>query len=112
MSCVGYGTFKTPADTAEQAVKEAIETGYRPIDTDAVYGNKEAIGLSSKRRQHKSAYVRFFNRGILSLPKSVHKERIVSKNIFDFKLTDEDMHKINLLPNRGGQCVDPDEVDF
>lgn len=26
MSCVGYDTFKTPADTAEQAVKDAIET--------------------------------------------------------------------------------------
>lgn len=34
--CVGYGTFRTPADVAEQAVKEAIETGYRHIDTAAV----------------------------------------------------------------------------
>ena len=24
--CVGYGTFRTPADVAEQAVKEAIDT--------------------------------------------------------------------------------------
>ena len=51
--------------------------------------------------------------GILPLPKSVHKERMISnQNIFDFELTDEDMRKINLLPNLGGQCADPDEVDF
>ena len=51
--------------------------------------------------------------GILPLPKSVHKERMISnQNIFDFELIDEDMRKINLLPNLGGQCADPDEVDF
>ncbi len=51
--------------------------------------------------------------GILPLPNSVHKERMISnQNIFDFELTDEDMRKINLLPNLGGQCADPDEVDF
>ena len=42
--CVGYGTFKTPADVAEQAVADAIEVGYRLIDTAAVYGNEEAVG--------------------------------------------------------------------
>ncbi len=48
-----------------------------------------------------------------SLPKSVHKERMISnQNIFNFELTDEDMRKISLLPNLGGQCADPDEVDF
>lgn len=42
--CVGYDTFKTPADVAEQAVADAIEVGYRLIDTAAVYGNEEAVG--------------------------------------------------------------------
>ncbi len=42
--CVGYGTFRTPANVAEQAVADAIEVGYRLIDTAAVYGNEEAVG--------------------------------------------------------------------
>ena len=46
--CVGYGTFRTPADVAEKAVKEAIATGYRHIDTAAVYGNEEAVGKGIK----------------------------------------------------------------
>ena len=268
--CVGYGTFRTPAHVAEQAVKEAIETGYRHIDTAAVYGNEEAVGKGIKDsgikredlfvtsklwntnrgyEQTKKAFQETLDRlqmdyldlylihwpanekqfgddaakinaetwramedlynegkiraigvsnfmphhiaelmktakvapavdqievhpgwphteeikylqahnilveawaplggqgakvltnptmiqiadkyqktpaqvclrwilqqGILPLPKSVHKERMISnQNIFDFELTDEDMRKINLLPNLGGQCADPDEVDF
>ncbi|MDY3299336.1 MAG: aldo/keto reductase [Limosilactobacillus reuteri] len=268
--CVGYGTFRTPAAVAEQAVKEAIETGYRHIDTAAVYGNEEAVGKGIKDsgikredlfvtsklwntnrgyEQTKKAFQETLDRlqmdyldlylihwpanekqfgddaakinaetwramedlynegkiraigvsnfmphhiaelmktakvapavdqievhpgwphteevkylqahnilveawaplggqgakvltnptmiqiadkyqktpaqvclrwilqqGILPLPKSVHKERMASnQNIFDFELTDEDMRKISLLPNLGGQCADPDEVDF
>lgn len=268
--CVGYGTFRTPADVAKQAVKEAIETGYRHIDTAAVYGNEEAVGKGIKDsgikredlfvtsklwntnrgyEQTKKAFQETLDRlqmdyldlylihwpanekqfgddaakinaetwramedlynegkiraigvsnfmphhiaelmktakvapavdqievhpgwphteeikylqahnilveawaplggqgakvltnptmiqiadkyqktpaqvclrwilqqGILPLPKSVHKERMISnQNIFDFELTDEDMRKISLLPNLGGQCADPDEVDF
>ena len=30
---VGYGTFRTPATVARQAVKTAIAVGYRHIDT-------------------------------------------------------------------------------
>ncbi|MBC8743860.1 aldo/keto reductase [Lactobacillus sp. Marseille-P7033] len=268
--CVGYGTFRTPADVAEKAVKEAITTGYRHIDTAAVYGNEEAVGKGIKDsgidrqdlfvtsklwntnrgyEETKEAFQETLDRlqmsyldlylihwpanqkqfgdeaakinaetwramedlynegkiraiglsnfmphhivelmktakvapavdqievhpgwphteeikylqahnilveawaplggqgaevmsnptllqiadkyqktaaqiclrwilqqGVLPLPKSVHKERMVSnQQIFDFELTDEEMRKISLLPNLGGQCADPDDVDF
>ncbi|MBB1124275.1 aldo/keto reductase [Limosilactobacillus albertensis] len=268
--CVGYGTFRTPADVAEKAVKEAIATGYRHIDTAAVYGNEEAVGKGIKDsgidrqdlfvtsklwntnrgyEETKEAFQETLDRlqmsyldlylihwpanqkqfgdeaakinaetwramedlynegkiraiglsnfmphhivelmktakvapavdqievhpgwphteeikylqahnilveawaplggqgaevmsnptllqiadkyqktaaqiclrwilqqGVLPLPKSVHKERMISnQQIFDFELTDEEMRKISLLPNLGGQCADPDDVDF
>ena len=51
--------------------------------------------------------------GVLPLPKSVHPDRMVQNTqIFDFELSDEDMKTISELPNLGGQCKDPDEVDF
>lgn len=31
---LGYGVFLVPADDAERAVSEALEVGYRHIDTD------------------------------------------------------------------------------
>ncbi|MGF3056752.1 aldo/keto reductase [Microbacterium sp. YY-01] len=41
---LGYGVFKVPADDAERAVSEALEIGYRHIDTAAIYGNEEGVG--------------------------------------------------------------------
>ncbi|HJE27259.1 aldo/keto reductase [Limosilactobacillus pontis] len=268
--CVGYGTFRTPADVAEQAVADAIEVGYRHIDTAAVYGNEEAVGKGIKdsgidrhrlfvtsklwntERGYESTkkaldesleklgmdyldlylihwpanqkqfgdraaeinaetwramedayhegkiralglsnfmphhvidlmktakvapavdqievhpgwphtqevkYLQDHNilveawgplggqgakvltnptmeklaakygkttaqislrwilqQGVLPLPKSVHPDRMVQNTqIFDFELSDEDMKTISELPNLGGQCKDPDEVDF
>lgn len=268
--CVGYGTFRTPADVAEQAVADAIEVGYRHIDTAAVYGNEEAVGKGIKdsgidrhrlfvtsklwntERGYESTkkaldesleklgmdyldlylihwpanqkqfgdraaeinaetwramedayhegkiralglsnfmphhvidlmktakvapavdqievhpgwphtqevkYLQDHNilveawgplggqgakvltnptmeklaakygkttaqislrwilqQGVLPLPKSVHPDRMVQNaQIFDFELSDEDMKTISELPNLGGQCKDPDEVDF
>lgn len=42
---VGFGTWQTPDGvTAVDAVRCAIETGYRHIDTAAVYGNEKSVG--------------------------------------------------------------------
>lgn len=43
--CIGYGTWQTPAgETAKNAVINAIEAGYRHIDTATVYGNESSVG--------------------------------------------------------------------
>jgi 2,5-diketo-D-gluconate reductase A len=42
--CVGFGVYQiSPADT-EQAVSTALATGYRHIDTAAMYGNEREVG--------------------------------------------------------------------
>lgn len=44
-------------------------------------------------------------RGISTIPKSTKPERVRENcNIFDFKLTDEEMHKLNNLPTRIRLC--------
>lgn len=44
--CVGFGTWQTPdGETAIQAVKHAIQSGYRHIDAAAVYGNEVSVGI-------------------------------------------------------------------
>ena len=51
--------------------------------------------------------------GILPLPKSVHVDRMKQNmDIFDFELSPTEMATISALPNLGGQCKDPDDVDF
>jgi 2,5-diketo-D-gluconate reductase A len=41
---LGYGTFKVPPADTQRAVSEALELGYRHIDTAAIYGNEEGVG--------------------------------------------------------------------
>ncbi|WP_251450520.1 aldo/keto reductase [Microbacterium sp. Marseille-Q6648] len=43
---LGYGVFKVPAADTERAVSEALELGYRHIDTAAIYGNEEGVGAA------------------------------------------------------------------
>jgi len=45
---VAFGTWQIPASKARKAVKEAIETGYRHIDTALVYENEKEVGQGIK----------------------------------------------------------------
>mgnify|MGYP000872611362 CR=1 FL=1 len=43
---IGYGVFQTPPDQTERCVAEALEVGYRLIDTAQAYGNEEGVGAA------------------------------------------------------------------
>lgn len=50
MPILGFGVFQMhDAEECERSVYEAIQTGYRLIDTAAAYGNEEAVGNAIKR---------------------------------------------------------------
>ncbi|HET9587341.1 MAG TPA: aldo/keto reductase [Anaerolineales bacterium] len=50
MPILGFGVFQiTDAEVCERSVYEAIQTGYRLIDTAASYLNEEAVGNAIKR---------------------------------------------------------------
>lgn len=50
MPMLGFGVFQVPdAAQCEQAVLDAIESGYRLIDTAAAYMNEEAVGAAIKK---------------------------------------------------------------
>ena len=41
MPQIGFGVFQTPPEETERAVREALEVGYRSIDTAQAYRNEE-----------------------------------------------------------------------
>ncbi|MFJ9683156.1 aldo/keto reductase [Streptomyces sp. NPDC101194] len=41
---LGFGVFQVPDDRTTAAVTAALETGYRSIDTAAIYGNETGVG--------------------------------------------------------------------
>lgn len=48
MPIEGYGVFQVSPEKTERCVTEALEVGYRSIDTAAAYGNEEAVGKAIK----------------------------------------------------------------
>lgn len=43
--CIGFGTWQTPnGEIATSSVREAIQVGYRHIDTASAYENEESVG--------------------------------------------------------------------
>jgi 2,5-diketo-D-gluconate reductase A len=48
MPQLGFGVWQVPDDQAAAAVKTAIATGYRSIDTAAIYGNENGVGQGIK----------------------------------------------------------------
>ena len=49
MPLLGYGVFLVPPQEAERCVSDALEAGYRMIDTAQAYYNEEGVGAAIKR---------------------------------------------------------------
>lgn len=49
MPQLGFGVWQVPDDEAETAVAEALQAGYRSIDTAAAYANEEGTGKAIAR---------------------------------------------------------------
>lgn len=49
MPALGFGVYQTPPDETTEAVRVALETGYRHIDTAAAYGNERGVGEAIRR---------------------------------------------------------------
>lgn len=45
---IGFGTYQIPAADTQKAVEQALEIGYRHIDTAAAYYNEHEVGLALK----------------------------------------------------------------
>jgi 2,5-diketo-D-gluconate reductase A len=44
MPLLGFGVYQIPAEETEKAVSDALEAGYRLLDTAEAYQNEEAVG--------------------------------------------------------------------
>jgi diketogulonate reductase-like aldo/keto reductase len=46
MPQIGFGVFQVPPDDTQRAVEQALEIGYRHIDTAAAYNNEAGVGAA------------------------------------------------------------------
>ncbi len=49
MPILGYGVYQVEPDECERCVSDAVEAGYRLIDTAQAYGNEEGVGRAVKK---------------------------------------------------------------
>ena len=49
MPAIGFGVYQIPAHETERVVSDALETGYRMLDTAASYFNEEQVGNAIRR---------------------------------------------------------------
>lgn len=49
IDALGYGVYKVPAEDCANLVSTALDTGYRTIDTAALYGNEAGVGQAVNR---------------------------------------------------------------
>ena len=126
MPILGYGLFKVEPKDAERCVRDAIDVGYRMIDTAQFYANEQLIAsdtrlmawgpmgqgkydffnhpvlMSIGEKYGKTASqvgLRFLvQQGIPVIPKSVSIQRMKENiNIFDFNLDESDMDMLRGL---------------
>jgi diketogulonate reductase-like aldo/keto reductase len=108
---------------SNQKLIEDCQTAGIPVEVWSPLGGKAAmplvdpviVALAEKyQRTPAQIIIRWhMQRGVIVLPKSVHRERIISNfNVFDFQLTPEDMQSINALNRNQRVGSDPDHFDF
>ena len=49
MPQIGYGVYQVTPQECERCVTEALEVGYRMIDTAQAYGNEEGVGNAMRK---------------------------------------------------------------
>ena len=49
MPLLGYGVFRVNPEECERCVSDALNVGYRLIDTAQAYGNEEGVGRAWRK---------------------------------------------------------------
>lgn len=94
---------------------DIVVEAWSPLGRKAVLDNEvlKDIGEKYGKKPAQICIRWVMQHGILPLPKTVNPDRMSENaDVFDFKLTAEEMEIIDGLKNLGGQCALPDEVDF
>ena len=103
-------------ENAEYCQKnDIVVEAWSPLARKDAINNETLIEIAAKYGKSTAQIcIRWvLQHGVLPLPKSLNPGRIEENTrVFDFEISDEDMKIIDDIPDCGGQCAKPDEVDF
>ncbi|XP_034489096.1 aldo-keto reductase family 4 member C10 [Drosophila innubila] len=99
MPIIGIGTWQASDEEIETAIDQALEAGYRHIDTAPVYGNEQAIGRVLKRWLDAGKVKREELFIVTKLPPIANRphevEPTIKKSLADLQLDYVDMYLIH-----------------
>ena len=95
---------------------DIVVEAWGPLGKGKQLSEPEIVAIAKKYNKTPAQIILRWHlqRGIVSLPKSVHKERIIQNaDIFDFELNEEEMKQISLLDmGYSGSRAKHFELDF
>ncbi len=113
---IEYHISWTNDDTVGTCRKYGILTeAWSPLRTGEIFKNEKVAAMAAKYgRSIAQLCIRWvLQKGLLPLPKSVHRERIEENaKLFDFEITEEDMKYLDSIDDCGWSGKHPDTVWF
>lgn len=106
----GFGQAESAAYCQQNGI---VVEAWSPLGSGDVLRNQELNRVAAKHgKTPAQVSLRWLmQKGIVPLPKSTHKARMVENiSVFDFSLDDEDMTVIDAIPYCGGMMFDPDNA--
>ena len=96
------------------AENDIVVEAYSPLGSGKILDNQDLKEIADKYNKTVAQIILRWDMqiGVVTIPKSVHQERIQQNAaIFDFELTEEDMHKINALNKNERTGWNPERFD-
>ncbi|OKL61792.1 hypothetical protein UA08_02215 [Talaromyces atroroseus] len=95
MPAVGLGTWQSKKDEVREAVKTALEAGYRHIDAAAVYGNEKEVGDGIKASGVPRGEIFLTSKLWNTHHEPEHVEEAVNKSLTDLQTDYLDLYLIH-----------------
>ncbi|KAL1373821.1 hypothetical protein pipiens_018429 [Culex pipiens pipiens] len=119
MPALGFGTWRAPNEEVEKALNEALEAGYRHIDTAPVYLNEKTIGnvlkewLDAGRLTREELFI------VTKLPphgtRAATVEKFLRRSLDDLQLEYVDLYHVHVpftVPEVDGPFLMDDNGDI
>uniref|UniRef100_A0A1Q3FNX6 Putative aldo-keto reductase n=1 Tax=Culex tarsalis TaxID=7177 RepID=A0A1Q3FNX6_CULTA len=119
MPALGFGTWRAPNEEVEKALNEALEAGYRHIDTAPVYHNEKTIGKVLREWLDAGKVTREELIIVTKLPphgtRAATVEKFLRRSLDDLQLEYVDLYHVHVpftLPEVDGPFLTDDNGDI
>ena len=98
MPILGYGVFQVSPEECERCVSDALEVGYRMIDTAQAYQNEEGVGNAIKKSLFEMNLTQKAGAELLGISPSRMSDLVHGRMEPSYRLSRRICKKLNIPP--------------